>query len=153
MRAFLVLLHRYIGLATALFLLMAGLTGSILAFNHELDEWLNPGFYAASAEGQRLPPGALVDKLQTEHPRLQVWYMEYPSEQAHTALLAAVPRNDPATGNLFPSPIRCSIWTRSMASRKGSGSGENAAFSGRTSFRSFWSFTTTWSCRITGDCC
>jgi len=43
MRAFLVLLHRYIGLATALFLLMAGLTGSILAFNHELDEWLNPG--------------------------------------------------------------------------------------------------------------
>jgi uncharacterized iron-regulated membrane protein len=104
MRAFLVLLHRYIGLATALFLLMAGLTGSILAFNHELDEWLNPGFYSASAEGQRLPPGALVDKLQTEHPRLQVWYMEYPSEQAHTALLAAVPRNDPATGKPFSEP-------------------------------------------------
>ena len=53
MRAFLVLLHRYIGLATALFLLMAGLTGSILAFNHELDEWLNPEFYTASSEGQR----------------------------------------------------------------------------------------------------
>lgn len=36
MRALLVLLHRYIGLATALFLLMAGITGSILAFNQEL---------------------------------------------------------------------------------------------------------------------
>lgn len=104
MRAFLVLLHRYIGLATALFLLMAGLTGSILAFNHELDEWLNPGFYTASADGQRLPPGTLVDKLQAEHPRLQVWYMEYPSEQGHTALLAAVPRNDPATGKPFSEP-------------------------------------------------
>ncbi|MFD2882454.1 PepSY domain-containing protein [Pseudomonas lini] len=80
---------------------MAGLTGSILAFNHELDEWLNPEFYSASADGQRLPPGTLVDKLQAEHPRLQVWYMEYPSEPGHTALLAAVPRNDPATGKTF----------------------------------------------------
>lgn len=104
MRAFLVLLHRYIGLATALFLLMAGLTGSILAFNHELDEWLNPEFYSASADGQRLPPGTLVDNLQAEHPRLQVWYMEYPSEPGHTALLAAVPRNDPATGKPFAEP-------------------------------------------------
>ncbi|WP_256588814.1 PepSY domain-containing protein, partial [Pseudomonas sp. HMWF021] len=90
MRALLVLLHRYIGLATAIFLLLAGITGSILAFNHELDEWLNPQFYAASAEGQRLPPGTLVDAVQTAHPKLQVWYMEYPEEVGHTALLAAV---------------------------------------------------------------
>lgn len=34
MRAYLVLLHRYIGLATAVFLLLAGIPGSILAFNH-----------------------------------------------------------------------------------------------------------------------
>jgi len=101
MRALLVLLHRYIGLATAVFLLLAGITGSILAFNHELDEWLNPQFYAASFEGQRLPPGALVDVVQTTHPKLQVWYMEYPQETGHTAMLAAVPRNDPATGKPF----------------------------------------------------
>ncbi|EJZ55864.1 hypothetical protein I1A_000167 [Pseudomonas fluorescens R124] len=101
MRALLVLLHRYIGLATAVFLLLAGITGSILAFNHELDEWLNPQFYAASSEGQRLPPGILVDAVQTTHPKLQVWYMEYPQEAGHTAMLAAVPRNDPATGKPF----------------------------------------------------
>ncbi|TKJ76943.1 PepSY domain-containing protein [Pseudomonas koreensis] len=101
MRAFLVLLHRYIGLATAVFLLLAGVTGSILAFNHELDEWLNPQFYAASAVGERLPPGELVDAVQTAHPKLQVWYMEYPHEAGHTALLAVVPRNDPATGKPF----------------------------------------------------
>lgn len=104
MRAFLVLLHRYIGLATAVFLLLAGLTGSILAFNHELDEWLNPNFYAASAKGQVLPPGALVDQVQKQHPHLQVWYMEYPNEPGHTALLAAVPRSDPATGQPFDEP-------------------------------------------------
>ncbi|OOV99295.1 PepSY-associated TM helix domain-containing protein [Pseudomonas sp. MF4836] len=101
MRALLVLLHRYIGLATALFLLLAGLTGSILAFHHELDEWLNPTFYTTPSQGQALPPGALVDRLQAQHPRLQVWYMEYPSESGHTALLAAVPRTDPATGKPF----------------------------------------------------
>lgn len=101
MRALLVLLHRYIGLATALFLLLAGLTGSILAFHHELDEWLNPTFYSTSSQGQVLAPGALVDRLQAHHPRLQVWYMEYPSEARHTALLAAVPRTDPATGKPF----------------------------------------------------
>lgn len=101
MRAFLVLLHRYIGLAIAVFLLLAGLTGSVLAFNHELDEWLNPQFYEATSVGERLSPGVLVDAVQTAHPKLQVWYMEYPHETEHTALLAAVPRNDPATGQPF----------------------------------------------------
>ncbi|AUF99567.1 PepSY domain-containing protein [Pseudomonas sp. 09C 129] len=104
MRAILVLLHRYIGLATAVFLLLAGLTGSLLAFHHELDEWLNPEFYETPAEGQALPPGSLVDRVQTQYPRLQVWYMEYPNEPGHTALLAAVPRNDPATGKPFDDP-------------------------------------------------
>jgi uncharacterized iron-regulated membrane protein len=80
---------------------LAGITGSILAFNHELDEWLNPQFYSASAQGSRLPPGELVDAVQSAHPKLQVWYMEYPHEAGHTALLAAVPRNDPATGKPF----------------------------------------------------
>ena len=42
MRSILLYLHRYLGLAMALFLALAGLTGSILAFHHELDEWLNP---------------------------------------------------------------------------------------------------------------
>ncbi|MGX9865927.1 PepSY-associated TM helix domain-containing protein [Pseudomonas moraviensis] len=101
MRAFLVLLHRYIGLAISVFLLLAGLTGSVLAFNHELDEWLNPQFYEATSVGERLSPGVLVDAVQTAHPKLQVWYMEYPHEAGHTALLAAVPRNDPATGQPF----------------------------------------------------
>ncbi|MFK0854569.1 PepSY domain-containing protein, partial [Pseudomonas aeruginosa] len=56
MRPVLVLLHRYVGLATALFLFLAGLTGSLLAFHHEIDEWLNPGFYAVGEGGERLSP-------------------------------------------------------------------------------------------------
>ncbi|MBS7598743.1 PepSY domain-containing protein [Pseudomonas sp. RC2C2] len=101
MRQLYVLLHRFLGLITALFLALAGLTGSVLAFHHELDEWLNPSFYEAPAVGERQQPGVLVDKLQAEHPRLQVWYMEYPNEPGHAALLAMVPRNDPASGEPY----------------------------------------------------
>ncbi|HGY9627986.1 TPA: PepSY-associated TM helix domain-containing protein [Pseudomonas putida] len=101
MRQLYVLLHRYLGLVTAVFLALAGLTGSVLAFHHEIDEWLNPGFYEASAVGTLQEPGVLVDKIQSEHPRLQVWYMEYPQEPGHSALLAMVPRNDPQSGQPY----------------------------------------------------
>lgn len=40
-----ILLHRYIGLTMALFLIVAGITGSVLAYHDELDEWLNPALF------------------------------------------------------------------------------------------------------------
>lgn len=92
MRPVLVLLHRYVGLATALFLFLAGLTGSLLAFHHEIDEWLNPGFYAVGEGGERLSPGSLVQRVESRYPRQLVWYMEYPEAGGHPALLATVPR-------------------------------------------------------------
>lgn len=101
MRSILVLLHRYIGLATALFLFLAGITGSVLAFHHELDEWLNPEFYHTVSEGPVLAPGALVDRVEQANPRMQVWYMEFPDEPRHAALMALVPRNDPQTGKAY----------------------------------------------------
>lgn len=42
MRPLFVLIHRYIGLALAGFLAVAGLSGALLAFEHELDMALNP---------------------------------------------------------------------------------------------------------------
>ncbi|MGH8479080.1 MAG: PepSY domain-containing protein [Gammaproteobacteria bacterium] len=60
-------LHRYAGLAMALFLTIAGLTGSMIAFNHELDEWLNPELFHVSSRAAPLPyleigglPGRIV---------------------------------------------------------------------------------------------
>ena len=98
MRAILVRLHRYLGLATALFLALAGLTGSVLAFHHELDEWLNPGFYHTSGVGEVLPPERLVARVEQAYPRMQVWYMEFPQEPGHAALLALVLMKIVATG-------------------------------------------------------
>lgn len=46
-------LHRYLGLATALFLIVAGITGSVLAYYHELDEWLNPDLFFTKEQDQQ----------------------------------------------------------------------------------------------------
>ena len=54
--------HRYVGLAISLFLIVAGLTGSVLAFYHELDAALNPGLYRApplTEDADMLDPFAL----------------------------------------------------------------------------------------------
>lgn len=59
-RQLLVLLHRYVGLAMAGFLLMAGLTGSLLAWNDELEALVSPQLFHAER-----PPGAQpLDPLQ-----------------------------------------------------------------------------------------
>lgn len=47
MRLFLVLLQRWLGLFIALFLLIAALTGVMISWEHELDEWLNPQLFKA----------------------------------------------------------------------------------------------------------
>src|SRR5690606_20643825 len=65
MRSILVLLHRYLGLATAVFLALAGITGSILAFHHELDEWLNPQFYQTDRAATAVMDGpSLIEHLE-----------------------------------------------------------------------------------------
>ncbi len=104
MRNLFVLSHRFVGLAIALFLVVSGLTGSVLAFKDEIDAWLNPDFYHSRSEGPLLSPGALVSRVAERDARLQVWFMEYPDDAAQPALLAAVARTDPATG--LPYPLR-----------------------------------------------
>jgi uncharacterized iron-regulated membrane protein len=50
MRPVFVLLHRWFGLAVAVFLFVSGLTGAVISWDHELDAWLNPQlFHARSA--------------------------------------------------------------------------------------------------------
>ncbi len=45
MRKTFVYIHRYAGLYMAFFLIVAGLTGSILAFEPQIGHWLNPEDY------------------------------------------------------------------------------------------------------------
>lgn len=49
------LVHRYVGLVMVLFLVTAGLTGTIISFQEELDEWLNPELFHVAEAERHLP--------------------------------------------------------------------------------------------------
>lgn len=74
MRAFLLLLHRYFGLASLAFLAVAALTGCLLVFRAPIDRALNPDlFYVTSASAPTVSGNiAAVAALQAAHPDWQV---------------------------------------------------------------------------------
>jgi uncharacterized iron-regulated membrane protein len=59
-RPFWVLVHRYTGLGMTLFLIVVGLTGSLLAFYKNLDRAINPAFYVESQGRQPLDFDTLI---------------------------------------------------------------------------------------------
>lgn len=105
MRLFLVLLHRWLGLFIAVFLLIAGLTGAVISWDHELDEWLNPQLFKARSgseeAGESLSPVALAARAEAADPRVRVTYLPLAAEPGHTVVLFVQPRIDPATGEAF----------------------------------------------------
>jgi uncharacterized iron-regulated membrane protein len=62
-RGFLLGLHRYVGLASAAFLVIAGLTGSILAFAEDYDRRTHPSLWRVTPAGARLSEQTLVDRI------------------------------------------------------------------------------------------
>ncbi|MBN8897511.1 MAG: PepSY domain-containing protein, partial [Rhodospirillales bacterium] len=77
LRGALVRLHRWAGLAMAAFLTLAGLTGAVIAFQGELDAWLNPSLYRARDPGPALSPDALVARLAQQEPRAELTYLSF----------------------------------------------------------------------------
>ncbi len=98
LRPALVWAHRILGLATAAFLVVAGLTGSVLAFHEELDQLLNPAAYRATVPGATLSPDQMAARLEAADPRRAVWYIRFPEAPGDTALAIATGRPDPVTG-------------------------------------------------------
>lgn len=99
MRKLLVVLHRWFGLAIALFLFQAGLTGALIAWDHEIDGLLNPELYEsqAPAGAELLPPLRLAEIVERDDPRVQVTFMPLAVEPGHAVLMSVMPRTDPAT--------------------------------------------------------
>lgn len=103
MRRILTTLHRVLGLVTAGFLFIAGATGALIAWDHELDGLLNPLFYHSA---QPSPPIdaqralALADQVEQQDPRLQVTYLPLSTEPDHTLLLWVEGKLDPKTGRV-----------------------------------------------------
>jgi uncharacterized iron-regulated membrane protein len=103
MRSVLVLLHRWFGLATALFLFVAGATGAVISWDHELDAWLNPQLYharsgALAARQAPLSGIALAERVEAADPQIRVTYLPLVAEPGRTLLMSVEGRIDPATG-------------------------------------------------------
>lgn len=106
MRALLVLLHRWFGLAVAVFLFISGVTGAVISWDHELDAALNPQLFHAHSANQPnagTPQGglALANLVEKAEPKLRVTYVLTQEEPGHAMSMMIEPRLDPATGKPY----------------------------------------------------
>lgn len=103
-RQFWVIVHRWAGLTIALFLTVAGATGTFLAFFDELDALLAPQMHIAAppAPGAAmLDPLTLRDRLLAAHPGGTINYLPLIPEPGRSLRLS-VDRIDHRTGALQP---------------------------------------------------
>jgi len=70
-RAAWVMVHRWIGLTLAAFLVILGLTGSMLAFLPELNHWLAPSLYPGPRAGAELNAATLARRAEELAPSAQ----------------------------------------------------------------------------------
>ncbi|MFA7306372.1 MAG: PepSY-associated TM helix domain-containing protein [Hyphomicrobium sp.] len=113
MRYLLVLVHRWVGLSIAGFLVLAGATGAVISWDHELDELLNPHLIFAPTVGSPQSALTLKDSVESRDPRRQVTYLPIATEPGHSLQMYMEGRPDPQTGapyelgynQLFVDPV------------------------------------------------
>jgi len=94
-----VFLHRWAGLGMTLFLILVGLTGSLLAFRMDLERLINPELFAEANPGQSpLSLATLAERAETLAPQARAGYFEVEHGQA---IMSMRPRIDPSTGKPF----------------------------------------------------
>lgn len=96
-----VLLHRYVGLSMAAFLFVAGITGSMLAFRHEVDAWLNSELAYVESRGAMLPPQALIDAVEEAYPEVRVTLIPLKVNVGNSAEIRVEGRYNPDTGKNY----------------------------------------------------
>lgn len=101
MRAFFTTVHRWLGLFVASFLIVAGLTGAVTSWDHELDEWLNADILTTDSRGPGRDPLELARAVEAVDPRVRVDYLTLAYEEGHTMGFFVSPRVDAATGQPF----------------------------------------------------
>lgn len=80
-------LHLYIGLAAGLFLVLSGLTGSMIVFREEIEALLHPELMEAAASGERVPLQAVLNAVRQAYPDDTVFSVRMPRTPEQTYLL------------------------------------------------------------------
>lgn len=105
MRQFWVKVHRYAGLTSALFLIVAALTGSLLAFGADLDAWLNPRLFHSTSQGARQSFDELVQRIEQSDCRIQVDYLSVPAKEGASAFAFVSPRDELTSSSCSKTPV------------------------------------------------
>ncbi|MGH8479083.1 MAG: PepSY-associated TM helix domain-containing protein [Gammaproteobacteria bacterium] len=95
-------MHRYVGLGVAGFLVVAGLTGSLLAWNDELEAALSPQLFRATPpapDAQALDPLVLRAHVAGHYPKVWVLYAPLKVEAGRSVLFAIEGAPNPRTGD------------------------------------------------------
>lgn len=115
MRSALTRLHRWIGLVTAGFLLVAGLTGALLAWYDELDALLAPALLTAApsaGHAQVLDPLALRARVAQAYPGRLVHHVPLNQPPGRSAVFFTTPLpGDPATRGQPPVQVLVQPYT------------------------------------------
>jgi uncharacterized iron-regulated membrane protein len=91
MRAVWTVVHRWLGLVLAGFLIMAGLTGAVLSWDHEIDEWLNADMLETPARGPLKTPLELADAVLASAPGAEISYMTLGLVEGEAAMFMVRP--------------------------------------------------------------
>lgn len=99
LRDVVLVLHRWTGLATAVFLVIVGLTGSMLAFRKQIDAIVNPGMHVVRQPGQQpLPMAELAERAEKLLPHARLGFFAVEEDQV---VLHLVARTNPQTGRPY----------------------------------------------------
>jgi len=114
--------HKYIGLATMAFLVVAGGTGCALVFRGPLDAWLNRDLFQV-AVAPALAPAELARRLELERPDLKVVKLPLVTRPGHAEVMSVEGRGgarlsfdqvfvDPASGRVIGTRKDVAGWGR-----------------------------------------
>jgi len=98
LRSSLLLIHRWLGLASAVFLLLTGLTGAVISWDHELDELLNPAWMHSESQGLHQSTLVLAKQVAERYPQVQVSSIPLRVEPGHTLAIGVRPLPNPPNG-------------------------------------------------------
>jgi uncharacterized iron-regulated membrane protein len=101
MRIIFTALHRYIGLLIAIFLIFSGLTGAVISWDHELDDWLNPHLMEARNTGRALSSVVLAKQIEARYPEVRVTSLPVSIEHNESFRFGVSPKRNPSTNRLY----------------------------------------------------
>ncbi|MES2579304.1 MAG: PepSY-associated TM helix domain-containing protein [Pseudomonadota bacterium] len=93
--------HRYVGLLIAVFLILSGLTGAVISWDHELDDWLNSQLMEARGTGTALSSVEIAKQIEARYPKVLVTYLPIGIEPGESYGFSVSPKRDPATNLLY----------------------------------------------------